>query len=83
MKKHFFLNHSQGASIAFLHTEKSFLNLLNQDQIWIVITLFQLNWHQTEFYLVPFHSEKGFYNQNLVLINQIQKIFLNPIIIPM
>ena len=58
------------------NTEKYFQNLVNPIQIWIVITVSQLIWHQREFRLVPNHSENSNYNPNLVLINKIQKIFL-------
>ena len=50
--------------------QSSFWFLLNQ--IWIVITLTWLIWHQTEFHLVPNQSEKYNYNPNLVRINNIQ-----------
>jgi len=35
-----------------LHTEKSFLNILESSQIWIIITLFMFIWYRTEFHLV-------------------------------
>ena len=34
------------------------MNHVNTNQIWVVITLFRLIWHQTEFRLVPNQSEK-------------------------
>ena len=39
--------------------EKSFLNLVDLNQIWIVIILFRLIEHQTELSLVPNQSKKG------------------------
>jgi len=32
-----------------LHTEKSFLNIVESNQIWIIITLFMFIWYRTEF----------------------------------
>ena len=55
-----------------LHTEKYFLNHVNHNQIWIVITILWYIWHQTEFRL----AANGNLNPNLVFIINIQKIFL-------
>ena len=36
----------------FVGVEKSFLNLVKSNQIWIVITFILTIWHQTEFHLM-------------------------------
>ena len=41
----------------YSNTQKSFLNLVDLNQIWIVITLFGLIRHQIKFRLVPNQSE--------------------------
>ena len=56
--------------------KKSFLKLVNLNQIWIVITIFRLIWYQTEFRFVPNQSEYCNYYLNLFWINKIPKIFL-------
>ena len=45
-----------------LQTEKSFLNIDESNQIWVVITLFRLIRHQMKFRFVPNQSEKCNYN---------------------
>ena len=42
----------------------------NLNQIWIVITLFRLNWHQMAFCFVPNQWEYGKFNPNLVLFKK-------------
>ena len=41
-----------------IYTKKFILNLVKSNQIWIVITIFWLIWHQTEFRLIANNSEK-------------------------
>ena len=50
--------------------DKSFLNLVKSNQIWIVITLIRLICHRTEMeiHLVPHQSEKCEYNSNLIML---------------
>ena len=38
-----------------------FINILELNQIWIVITRFRLNWHQLEFHLVQNRSNHSIY----------------------
>ena len=60
-----------------VHIEQSFLNLVKSNQIWIVIWLFILIWHQTEFRLVcQIYRKKCNYNSNLVWFSMIQKSFI-------
>ena len=42
-----------------VHTDKYFLNLVKSNQIWIIITLFQLIWNQMKFRWVPNQTEHG------------------------
>ena len=49
-----------------LHTKKSVPNLVITCQIWSVITLSRLSWHQTDIHLVPNQSKKRNYNPNLI-----------------
>ena len=57
-----------------MHTEKSILILVDSKQVWIVIIVFLLIWHQTGFRLVLNLSEMDNSNPNwLVCINQNQK----------
>ena len=42
-----------GENPPILQNEKYFLNLVHPHQIWILITLFRLIWHQMEFRLIP------------------------------
>ena len=59
-------------------TEKSLLNLAETNQIWIVITVFQLICvHQTEFDLVPNQSEKCNYNHDLVANESYDSVYNN------
>ena len=46
--------------------QKSMLNRVKPNLIWIVITLFWLFWHHMEYPLVPNRSEKSNCNPNLV-----------------
>ena len=48
-----------------IRTEKTILNPVKSNQIWIVITLFRLIWNRTDFCLVLNHSEKCNYISNL------------------
>ena len=57
----------------FTH-DKSFLNLVKLNKIWIVITFSRLIWDQTEFRLVTNQREKYNYNPNLIRF-EIVKIF--------
>ena len=73
-----------------LCTDKSFLHLLNLNLIWIVITLFRLIWHHTEFRLVQHRliwnktefcsvlnqSKNCNYSPNSVSFNEFPKIFV-------
>ena len=59
--------------VLFFETENYFLNFVKSNQIWIVITLFQLIWHQTEFRSVSNQSEKSNYNTKFCLIYKDQK----------
>ena len=49
------------------------LNLVKLNYILIVVTLFRLIWHQTEFRLVTNQLEKCNNDQNFVTFNKIQK----------
>ena len=57
--------------ILFIHTEDSFLNLVKSYQIWILITLFQLILHQTEFHFVSNQWKKCNNNPELVSSDKI------------
>ena len=58
------------------HTEKSFLNLVELNYIWILISLFRLIHHQTDFRLELNQQLKSVNNnRNLVKSKQIAKIF--------
>ena len=52
--------------IIFNIVDKSFLHFVKSHQIWILITLFRLIWHQTEFRLVLNESEKCYHDLNWV-----------------
>ena len=49
-----------------IDTDKSILDHVKPNQIWILITLFRLIWHKTEFYLLPDQLKKCEQNQNLI-----------------
>ena len=62
--------------VELLRTAKSSLNLVNLNQIWIVITLFRLILHKTEFILVPNKMETGKYNLISVDLRRIRSRIL-------
>ena len=52
-------------------TNKSFLDFVSLNQIWILVTLFRMIEQQMEFLLMSNQSEKSDYNQDLVQFNKI------------
>ena len=54
-------------------TDKSVLNLVILNQIFLFIKFFRLIWYETEFCLEPNQSEENYYNPNLVRFNKIHK----------
>ena len=56
-----------------LHTEKSFRNIKKSNRNQIVITIFRLNWNQTDFHLDLNRSENGEYNLISGWFNKISK----------
>ena len=50
------------SEVSVLRTDKSILNLVQLNKNFIVNTIFQLHWKQTEFCLDPIQLENGKYN---------------------
>ena len=51
----------------YLHTEKSFRNIIKSNRIKIVFTIFRLIWNQTDSVrFLPNQSKNGKYNLNSV-----------------
>ena len=58
-----------------VHTEKSFLNLVEYNRNQILFSILRFIWSQMEICLVPNQSENGKYNLILVWFNKIEKSF--------
>ena len=52
--------------VRFIRADKPFLNLAKLNQLWIVVTLFRLIWHQTKFRLVA--NQLGKWNLNPTMV---------------
>ena len=72
----FVVNNLDGCSRIFFRTQKNlFWNFDTTNQIWIVIIIFRLIWHQTEFSFVLNQPKRYNYNQNLVWLTRFRKYF--------
>ena len=69
-------NSDQKTIMMSVHTGKSFRSLIKSNRNQIVFTISRLIWNQTNFRLVRNKFEKHKYNQNLIWLNKIQKIFV-------
>ena len=56
------------------------MNLIKSYQIWIVVTLFRLIWHQTKFPFVSNQSERYNSNPSLVRMDKVQIRFLSVLV---
>ena len=69
-------NFSLYPSLNFVHTEKSFRNLMKSTWNQILLTIFRLIWIKTDVRLVPNQSENGKYNLISSWFNKISRRFL-------
>ena len=69
-------------NLLFLHTEKSFRNLIKSTRNKIIFTIFWLIWNQTAVSSVPNQSENGKHNQISGWFNKTSERFLCDIILP-